>query len=211
MKKQIIVDCDGVLLNWAESFLQYVNYYYPEFVLSTSYPQSYCVGSWFFQSSDFGYKLIQDFNHSSQFATLAPVAGAVKAIETLRDYNYEFKMVTAIGDDPEVMKNRQHNLITEFGHIDDFEIVGTALNISKRQALQDLNLEGTYYVEDNVDHAVSGLHVGLKPILINTPQNTHITIGDSVSNPDLSYGKIPRVSMWSELVENVIAGDFPAS
>jgi FMN phosphatase YigB (HAD superfamily) len=161
--KVILVDCDGVLLDW--------EYHFYKWVLEThSLEQKtnlYSVAKALDIPWKDGAKLIQIFNKSEMIRSLSPLRDAVKYVRKLHEeHGYLFHVITSQTDDQLGQAYRKENLRNVFGDVfDGFTILKTGQN--KDKVL--MKWEGTecYWIEDKVSNIKMGNDAGLEGILIS--------------------------------------------
>ena len=178
----ILTDCDGVLLNWKDSFVDWmikVKRIKPEYPLKRYVEQSFAV--------DNIEKYIFEFGESKYFANLQPIEGAVDAICSLLELNYRFQIITAVDKTMNIYKNRVENIFKYFPHeaFVGFSCIGS--NASKSKILQ--SYKPTFYIEDSIRHAMEGIETNHISILLNSDYNNMTT------DP-----RIHRFDKWNEIV-----------
>lgn len=198
-QKTILTDCDGVLLDWGDSFYEYMavmgHYREPNtdhfYRLSMQFPE--------FTDADM-MAIVEEFNTSDYVRKLRPWADAVQGVRTLKELGYRFICITAISETPAARDCREENLHNVFGadvfHHD--EMVCLKPGASKRDALLPFQGSGMFWLEDHFSHAETGFELGLNTILMSNPHNKHF-------HTDL----FPRVDTWSEIVPLVVAAEHP--
>jgi len=188
MKKIILTDCDGVLVNWNDGF--------DKFMLEQGYPRipwtdhEYSIAVRHGITHQQAQKFVAEFNESSRIANLGPFADSVEYVKKLADEGFRFIVVTSISDAPQANFYRTQNLISIFGDIFD-EIVCLEMGISKAHELQRWAGTGYFWIEDHMRQAEAGYEVGLRTILINHPYNAHY-------GTDL-FPKVSYKSPWQEI------------
>lgn len=164
---QVILDCDGVLLNWKTAFIDWMieNTFFRGF---DSWPEESYDFHVFAQLPDgsafpkaLEKPLMNIFNETHHIKKLPPIPGAVKAVQKLHEAGAVIKVVTSFSDKYESMRMREKNLIDVFGHVFQ-DIVGLPLRESKLNYLskQDIN---SVFVDDLPQHITSALEAGLHP------------------------------------------------
>lgn len=166
----IILDADGVLLNYVDAFLAW------------SRKQGYCpIASGEEDIVDYNLsrvfpgvekqeflKLMGDFSLSSDFAEIAPYPGAVREIEKLRDAhpNRPCVCVTSAGSGPAVAAARRANL--RCFPLD--EVIVSPLGASKTDTFASIGLGGVV-LDDLPQHVTDAVATGHHGILLTRPWN----------------------------------------
>jgi beta-phosphoglucomutase-like phosphatase (HAD superfamily) len=172
LEKIILVDVDGVLLDWNAGFCNWMDKQGFPFIPGTEH--EYAIEKrhenvTFTQAR----KLIEEFNTSDELRTLQPNKDSQEFVAKLVDEGFRFIAVTAVSDDPVAGINRRYNLEQVFGDIFD-EIHCTPLGESKQVILRE-NWGGTglIWIEDHFKNAEAGYEEGLRSVLVDTPYNRH--------------------------------------
>jgi hypothetical protein len=170
MKKIILTDADGVLCEWNKAF--------NDFMLGKGYTQvpgtdsDYSLANRYNIDIELAVKFAKEFNESDIIATLEPFADSVKYVKKLNELGFRFIVVTSISDTLSAKEYRTQNLTKIFGDIfDDIHCIETGA--SKDQVLKNWLGTGYFWIEDHTRQAEAGFEVGLKPILVNHPYNSH--------------------------------------
>ena len=171
MKERILlVDVDGTLLNW--------NLPFNEFMTRKGFPQLpdtdwyYSIASRHGCSPQQAQEFVNEFNSSSHIRTMKPLADSVEYVGKLHDLGFRFIAITNIGDAPETYVNRKYNLVNVFGDVFD-ELICLPSGSDKQTVLKRWENTGYFWIEDHMRNAEAGYEVGLKPILIEHPYNSH--------------------------------------
>jgi len=174
MDKRIIVDCDGVLLDWAYAFDVWMGEHGYERVENTS--------SYYSQALRFGitdqeaYLQIKRFNESGCVGFIPAFRDSVEYVTKLNKLGWKFEVISCLDRDKYAQKLRRNNLIHLFGEVFDFIDCALDFTIGKEQYLLDRYKDKKYYwIEDSVSHAESGLRVGLNSIVMDHPYNKEWT------------------------------------
>jgi len=170
VKKVILTDVDGVVLQWLESFEPWMT-------------QRGCPRR---SNSDHEWNIakrhhnityeqamacVHEFNHSDEVRHLKPYGDSVKYIRKLANKGFEFIAVTSLSDNSTAGMNRCWNLREIFGNVFT-EVHCLKVGESKQQILSD-KWGGTGYlwIEDHFKNAEAGYEVGLSPLLVDTAHN----------------------------------------
>ena len=158
----ILVDADGVLLSWRDSFFRFMaRKGYDDFN-----PTYYKIHESYGIAKSLADDLVQTFNESAYMLTLSPYKDAVKYVRKLHDeHGYKFHVITSQTSLDQAKRLRVMNLTNTFGDVfEGFTILGTGDD--KDKALKRWKDSGLWWIEDKVDNAQAGLNVGLQPIVM---------------------------------------------
>ena len=189
--KIILVDADGVLLDWEWAF----NVWMQEqgFERVKGYQFVYDMGDRYGISKDQCKKLIKIFNNSAHIGFLPALRDAMFYIKRLHEeHGYCFHCITSLSEDDNAGKLRKMNLRKLFGRtaFEEFVILDTGAN--KDEALAEYKDTGLWWIEDKPENALAGLNVGLKPLLMEHGHNM------SFKHPD-----VLRVKNWKMIYDLV--------
>jgi beta-phosphoglucomutase-like phosphatase (HAD superfamily) len=188
-EKLILVDCDGVLLDWKYAFYKYM----AENGYEIKVPDVYDVATTFDLSRPHAKQLVRQFNESARIGFLPGLRDSIKYVKKLHDEGYVFHCITSLSTDYYAGKLREENLERLFGK-DVFEkVICLDCGADKDEGLLPYKDSGCIWVEDKPLNAECGLKMGLQSILINHKFN------EDYVNPD-----IQRVSKWKEIYEEIV-------
>ena len=188
MNKIIAIDCDGVLLNWEQSFDDWMAF--QGFPKHTS--DHYDVSMNYHMNKGQCEVLVKIFNESAWMKFLKPIEGAVENVKKIADLGYKFHVITSQSLDKNANQLREENLKEVFGDVFE-QIVCLDTGADKHEALSKIP-EGTFWIEDKPANAELGHDMGLVALLLDLPHN-------QVYNEDNSL--VQRVKNWTEIY-NVI-------
>lgn len=175
-KPLIVFDADSVLLDWFKGFLEFLK------------SEGYCVkhvekylGTTQFvpieeitliHCSDENKKLLEKFAESGILSRLD--CFQKDAVEILKDLNkdYDFAVVTCIGETEELINQRKTNLTERHGDV-FVDICCINYGKSKEDSLRELSKtrEIALYIDDRAKHLDEALAVGIKPALMSRGVN----------------------------------------
>lgn len=183
MTEQVILDVDGTLLNWRDTYVEWLrsfNLYCPETeeIDASEYNLKNYISvpdgktRIFPVNPEFSNSLSEIFNQTYLLGKLPPMPGAVGVIRRLHSEGYRLKVVSSYTTQYEAMRTREKNLITVFGDVFQ-EITSLPLHSSKKEYLskQDKN---SYFIEDSIDNIKDAIEVGFdqrKCFLVEAPYN----------------------------------------
>lgn len=188
--KVILVDCDGVLLDWKYGFYKWMTDHGYKVVEENQYE----VAKTFGIPKPLSEKLVQNFNESAAIGFLPALRDAVKYVKKLNEEGgYVFHCITSLSTDPYAGKLRLKNLEKLFGKNVFEELICLECGADKDEALIPYKDSGCFWVEDKPANAITGNEMGLNSILI---QHDH--------NKDFQHENIQKVANWKEICEMIL-------
>ena len=188
----ILVDADGVLLNWEYAFSIWMETH--GFVKQTGSEFEYDIGRRYNIDHPQGRKLIKIFNESAAIGFLPPLRDAMYWVKRLHEeHGYVFHCITSLSLDPSAGKLREMNLNKLFGPTAFERIVCLDTGADKHEALAEYRDSGCWWVEDKPENADLGHSMGLRSVLMEHGHNM---------NHKCPY---PVVKDWKELY-SIITG-----
>ena len=190
MTQKILTDCDGVLLNWEESFHQwmtargYNKVQYGTYDLAVAYDLH----------KDHKHDVVREFNASAWMCCLPQFRDALSGVARLVEAGYVFDVITSMSLDPYAKRLRQQNLDTLFGAAPWNKLVCLDTGADKDAALEPYRDSGMFWIEDKWENAVLGADLGLRSVLITHDHNR-----------DNHDPRITRVNTWNEIADLVLA------
>ena len=187
----ILVDADGVLLNWEYAFSIWMETHGFNKVPGSEF--EYDIGQRYNIDYAQGRKLIKIFNESAAIGFLPPLRDAMYYVKRLHEeHGYVFHCITSLSLDPSAGKLREMNLNKLFGPTAFERVVCLDTGADKHDALAVYRDSGCWWVEDKPENAEVGFNLGLKPILVEHGHNMH------------HYHKsIPIAKNWKEIFDLV--------
>lgn len=173
MKKTLVTDCDGVLLQW----LTHVPDFVEELGLDTSHLRDCMKGNQFIPFFDLfaaknekeAFERLEAYQESDYLKRLPIMEdGAEKAISNLSK-EYEIIVVTSFSENPKAQRNRAENLELRYGNaISDLICLPQAAD--KTEVLKDLakSRDVKIWLDDQIKHVHHGINAG-----IDSYQYTH--------------------------------------
>lgn len=190
--KSIVFDVDGVLLDWLNPFLRWVQAtkgietaIHPSeqtnYSLTTLFPDAdmWEIGKW-----------VIDFNKTDRFASLPAVDGAITAMTQIRDAfpDWDLVAVTCPGNHPRIVAGRAHNISTLFPEIQSLTIMD--YGASKRSALS-LHPLGSLLIDDHPRYLDEAVCAGMTAVSFDHPYNRSIK-------------RFPRILNWATGVDTLL-------
>lgn len=194
MKKIILTDCDGVLLNWEYAFCVWMEQHGHTQIKNGN--EEYNISKRFNIAESTGKQLVKQFNESAAMGFLPALRDSRYYVKRLHEeHGYEFHCITSMSLDPNAKKLRQMNLDKMFGPT-AFPVLHCLDTGADKDEFLDEHYgdSGLYWIEDKMANAIAGLNVGLNPILIEHGWNM---------NDDLLVG-IKKVVNWKEIYEHIV-------
>ena len=188
-EKTILVDCDGVLLDWEYAFHGWMTRH--GYTMVEGGFDLYKINERYGVEKAEGKKLTRMFNESAQIRKLPPLRDAIKYVKKLHEeHGYVFHAITSLSNDQYAQHLRTKNLIELFGPTVFENYVYLDTGADKDEALEEYRGTECYWVEDKTENAIVGAAVGLNSILVNHTHNV---------NEDLSNVNVTRVQNWKEI------------
>ena len=174
MKESVVlVDADGVLLNWEYAFNIWMTQH--GFEMLPGSEVNYDIGQRFGISREQGKKLIKMFNESAAIGFLPPLRDAIHYVKRLHEeHGYVFHCITSLSTDPNAQRLREMNLAKLFGDTVFQRVVCLATGADKDEALYPYRDTGCWWIEDKPANAVLGAELGHHSLLMEHGHNmTH--------------------------------------
>jgi len=188
-QKLILVDADGVLLNWEYAFAIWMEEHGFSKVEGSQFV--YDIGERYGIDQPQGRKLIRMFNESAAIGFLPPHRDAMYYVKRLHgEHGYVFHCITSLSTNINAQRLREMNLSKLFGSTVFEKIVCLDTGADKNSALEEYADSGCWWVEDKPENAEVGLDLGLKSVLMEHGHNMYHT-----------NKRIPVVKTWRELYE----------
>lgn len=180
-----IFDCDDVLLNWQDAFLQFL--YAGGVCPDPSGPKEWDLSKWIGCSPVMARQLVEDFNSSRAFANLNAMPGMKQAVWGLYDAGHRISVLTCCGDGVTRRSRRVSNLYRAFARPgasmfrdepwgDPKNIHTLPLGASKYDVLMRMKAEAGFaetliFIEDSYAHALSGVAAGIETYCLRRCHN----------------------------------------
>jgi len=197
VKKIILTDVDGVLLDWEFAFDIYLQQH--GFCKVEGGNLKYDIGKRYGIDREQGRRLIKIFNESAHIGFLPPLRDAMYYVKRLHEeHGCVFHAITSLSHDENACELRRMNLRKLFGKtaFDRFVFLDTGAD--KDAVLEDYRDSGLWWIEDKIDNCRAGQSVGLRPLLMEHGHNMQF------EDPE-----IPRVRNWREIYDIIVGADQP--
>lgn len=181
MNKTIIVDVDGVILDYHKGIIEAYEDHYIDCPNPTDLLDVF--------SPTVGKGFIALFNQTTKFSELEPYREADVFLKRLYDQGFTINLITACGDSLNTQQLRLDNLHNVFGDIFN-EITMVGLGKSKYEYLKGFTETNFVYVDDSYDHYLDAESLGLDAIMMETEFNKHFDT--------------KKVKNWKDLYEYII-------
>lgn len=186
--KVILVDCDGVLLDWGYAFDCWMSR--EGYTLHNSMVYD-CAVRYNIPRSEVK-PLINYFNESAAIGFLPPFRDAMYYVKQLHEkHGYVFHCITSLSLDPFAQKLRERNLAKIFGKTVFEKVICLGCGADKDEALDVYKDTDCYWVEDKVENADAGACRGLRSILMAHEHNADYK------------GAAIRLNNWKEIYERI--------
>lgn len=189
--KIILVDADGVLLDWEYAFDVYLQTHGFNKVEGGQF--KYDIGKRYGIDREQGKKLIKIFNESAHIGFLPPLRDAMFYVKRLHEeHGYVFHCITSLSKDENPQELRKMNLRKLFGATAFEKFVFLDTGADKDAALEPYRNSGYWWIEDKIVNAEVGHELGLNSLIM---EHGH--------NMDYENPAIPRVRNWKEVYQRV--------
>ena len=189
MKKNLILtDCDGVLLNWENSFIAWMT---EQGFSADPTNSSYDMHKRFGERKAKIKQLVREFNNSAWIGFLKPHKDAVFGVTELASKGWRFGAITSLSEDEYAKKLREYNLEQLFGDVFDF-VTCVDTGADKDEALLPYKDSGLYWIEDKPENAKLGVDFGLNTIMLRHQHNANF-----------SYDGVHVVDNWAQIVNYI--------
>ena len=191
MRRLILTDVDGVLLDWLTGF--------DRFMSAVGYPaiadeHMYALARRHNIDQLEVYRLAKEFNTSEAIAELQPLNGAVEYVRQLREQGFGFIAVTSLSDHPDAYNYRMRNLRHLFDDAIE-ELVCLDTGAPKTDILKRWEGSGLFWLEDHVKNALDGADLGLKSVLVSASHNGDL--GPTVE--EMLHARVGKDEPWKEI------------
>lgn len=185
----ILVDADGVLLNWEYAFDIWMEQHGFKKIPGAEF--EYDIAKNYNIDREQGKKLIKIFNESAAIGFLPPLRDAMYYVKRLHEeFGYVFHCITSLSLDPNAGKLREMNLKKLFGDTAFEKVVCLDTGADKYDALLPYKGTGCWWVEDKPENAEVGASLDLRSILIEHGHNMYHFHND-----------VQKVINWKEAFE----------
>jgi hypothetical protein len=190
-EKLVLVDCDGVLVDWLYSFDTWMR----EHGYSTvDGIDSYDLDKTYGISKPEMKALIKNFNESAAICCIPPLRDAVKYVRKMHEeLGCVFHCITSLSLNQYAAKLRKENIENLFGKTAFEKIVCLDTGADKDDALLPYIDSGCLWVEDKISNAELGTRMGLTSVLM-----------EHSYSEDYTNDEIIKVKNWKEIYEMML-------
>lgn len=186
-EKLILVDVDGVLLDWSYGFNNWMEKKGFKLIDSSEFNINYRY------HVDNGADLVVQFNESVHMKKLAPLRDAIKYVKKLHEeHGYVFQVISSISKDDYVQALRTEHLSEMFSESVFESFTYLDVGQDKYDVLQEYRDTECWWIEDQPGNAEIGNRLGLKAVLMDHEYN--------------KSSDIHRVNNWKEIYD-LITGE----
>jgi beta-phosphoglucomutase-like phosphatase (HAD superfamily) len=166
--KVILVDCDGVLLDWGYAFQQWMKRH--GYIMKN--PDVYDVGFMYGLERNEKRRLCRMFNESATIRKVPPLRDSIKYVKKLHEeHGYIFHAITSLSNDEYAQHLRTKNLQELFGPTVFEKYVYLDTGADKDEVLEAYRGTGCVWVEDKPENATAGAKVGLESLVMEHGYN----------------------------------------
>ncbi len=188
----ILTDCDGVICDWEWAFHIWMKT--NGYEIKDSGKLSYSVSSRYGIDPMTGKKFTKLFNESAAIGFLPALRDAQYYIKKLHEeLGYVFHCITSLSLDPNAQALRTMNINKLFGTTAFEKFIFLDTGAEKDEVLAEYKDTACWWIEDKYKNCLSGLNVGLRPILMEH--------GHSL---DFEHPEIRKVKNWQEIYKLIL-------
>lgn len=185
----VLLDCDGVLLNWDRKFASWIEREH-KLPVDPLGPYDWDLAHWIGADPEQALAYVQEFNRSPDFAYIEPCLYALTGIAQLVEMGTRLVVITSCSDDPAVAAMRRRNIRRCFGDVFD-KIHCLGLGESKEAYLREE--PPAVWIEDNFRHAKAGADLGHRTFMVSRSHN-------QAHKPEAVAAGIEWITSWTPVV-----------
>ena len=199
LDRLILVDCDGVLLDWEWAFTVWMQEH--GYVQREDAKHYYSISDQFHDvTKSEAKRFTKIFNESAAIGFLPALRDSVYYVKRLHEeYGYRFHCITSLSRDENAQKLREMNLHKIYGATAFERIVCLDTGAHKDEALEEYGGTGCWWIEDKPENALAGWRLGLKPILL---EHGH--------NMDHDHPDILLCKNWADIFRRITGASYSA-
>jgi FMN phosphatase YigB (HAD superfamily) len=187
--KLILIDCDGVVLDWEYAFDAWMKRHNYVKEVEGAYEMDIAYNMPAVEVK----RLIRMFNESATIRKLPPLRDAIKYIKKLHeDHGFIFHAITSLSNDQYAQHLRTKNLRELFGDTVFEKYIYLDTGADKDDELMRYEGTGCYWVEDKIQNVDCGINFGLQGILMAHQHNSGYS------------GEALRVQNWKEIYNHIV-------
>lgn len=190
VNKEILVDCDGCLVDWIQPFDHYMkNEVGVDVIDDTAYDVTKRFG--------LDDEIVDTYNKTERIRHLPAYADSVDFVSKLANKGFRFSVISSLNDDEKAAGYRKENLLNLFGDVFN-EIICLNWNIKKIDVLKEKWLNSNcYWIEDYPRNLLGTKDIGLRPILISQVYNQALEV-DAL--------RVSNQKPWEEIYHIIMEG-----
>lgn len=190
-KEHILLDVDGVLLDYDKAFESY--YGLNDIALKPTYLYSERYGI----EESLIIEMVNEFNESNAFSRIKPFANSKKAISSFVQNGHELFIISSCGLSSKTHELRKDNLITTFGDVfSDFHLID--YHKSKFNELEKYKDSEAFWIDDVYHHYIAGKNLGFNAIWKTVEHNRELQ-----SHPDYKDENI--YECWKDIKSLILS------
>ncbi len=180
---KIFLDCDEVILDSAKTMRDFYHTIEPDFDIPADiYPS---VWPQLKNDKERFLNAMEQFTHSEWFTKSQPLPGAVDGIRRLKSMGHKIYVLTAVGDDKNIQKRRQSQLISLVGNGVFEDIICIDVFVTKKEKMLEIGAD--ILVDDGASNIFGALEIGVVGIWLRCPENKQMmndVLSDNYNNPE---------------------------
>jgi len=189
-EKTILVDCDGVLLDWEYAFDNWMARHDYKVTQLGDYLMDVKYGL----DKPEAKRLIRMFNESATIRKLPPLRDAIHYVKKLhQEHGYVFHAITSLSNDTYSQHLRTKNLRELFGNTVFERYTYLDTGADKDEVLEEYRGTGCWWVEDKPANCEAGLKVGLNSVLV---EHAH--------NADYQHPDVIKARNWKAIYQLIV-------
>ena len=198
--RKILVDCDGVLMNWEYAMNCWMQQ--RGFEIKPDFDNSYDIGERYGLNKTKSKELVRDFNSSAAMGFLPPLRDAIHYVRKLHEqHGYIFHMITSLSLDEHAQRLRRMNTEKLFGETAFSGYTFLDTGADKNDALDKYRDSGMTWIEDKIENALVGEEAGLDCLLMEHGHNMDIHEFEGHHHGRFQRENITIVKNWKEIYE----------
>ena len=183
MRKLLLTDIDGVVLDWSGHFNRYLKQHYPDLELMdpTQFDQKQQIG-----------QLIEGFNKTAWIGFLQPLRDAADVLPKFKQQGWTVIACTSMGSDQYANSLRKMNIENHFPNVFDRVDIIPFME-PKHEWLSQYKGSGATWVEDKWSNALAGVDQGLNTYLMRHEYNAYA-----------DNNNVKKVDNWQQIAGQVL-------
>jgi FMN phosphatase YigB (HAD superfamily) len=190
-ERLVLVDADGVLLEWTEMFYEYMETH--GYTVKPGPKHSYILDSHFEEITYNEVKQhVKTFNESAAIGFLHPFRDSIHYVKKLyEEHGYKFRVITSLSNNVYAGQLRELNLRKLFGDAIE-SVICLETGADKDEVLKPYQYSNMFWIEDKFENYKAGLDLGLNALLVEHDHNKN-------KHPEVDPNTV--VKSWKEIYE----------